>query len=278
MRNLINFIARNSFFFLFLLMEIFCFYLIYQNNSFHQTAFINSSSEGVASLYRSYDNVVDYIDLKKVNKVLSEENALLRNHSLNSFGKVFGRTIHYKDTLYRQNYTYTSAKVINNTINKKNNFLTLDKGALHGIEPNMGVVGPNGIVGIVKDVSDHFCTVYSVLHKNFKTSGKINRNNYFGSVVWSVKDPETGKLLDVPQHVKLKKGDLITTTTYSLVFPENITIGTIKDFSTKEGSGFWDIDIEFGTDFQTLSYVYIIKYLMKDEQERLELNLEETDG
>jgi rod shape-determining protein MreC len=270
MRNIFLFLWRSYFFILFLLLEVLSFYLIVQNNNFQRASFINSTNAVSAAIYSYVSSITEYVHLKPANELLAKENALLRAQTPNAFYNniVLHRSVN--DTLFKQQFTYITAKVINNSTGKRNNYLTLNRGQIHGIKPEMGVIASNGIVGIVKDVSPHYCSVLSLLHKDTKISAKIAHTNYFGSLVWEGGNPRFATLLDIPKHVDLKIGDRIITTSYSAIFPEGITIGTIAAFEVKPGANFYTIKIFLSTEFQNITHVYIVNNLMKEEQQKLE--------
>ena len=270
MKNLFNFIWRYYFFFLFLLLEVFAGILIIQNNYYQQSVYVQSTNEITGSILRSWNNITDYFSLRERNRVLSEENARLRSESVNSFLKTDRNVFIFQDTLYMLQYEYINVKVISNSFKKRNNYLTLNKGRLQGVSKDMAVVSSTGIVGIVKDVSSNFSSVISVLHKDSKISAKIKKNGYVGTVIWDGVDSKRGTLLDIPTHVELKKGDTIITSGYSLIFPEGITIGTVSDFSIKQGDSFYTLNFDFSTNFNNVSSVYVIKNVMKEEQKKLQ--------
>lgn len=278
MRNLIRFINKYSFFFLFLIFESLAFYLLFRNNHYQQAAFFNSTNVVAGSLYSQYSELTDYFSLKEVNQNLSLENKRLREHKQKSFQKLYGPNYLANDTLYKRQYLYTKAKVINNSVNKRNNYLTLSIGSINGIEKGMGVLSPNGICGVVNQVSKHYSTVLSVLHTRAKISVKLANSNYFGSLQWDGKDFQYGTLEDIPNHVNIQIGDTILSSGYSATFPANIVVATIADFSQIEGENFYQIKVKFTTNFKNLSHVYIVKNIRRSEQLQLEQNTEEQDG
>lgn len=280
MRSLIQFLSKNSFVFLFLFLQIISFVLLVQNNSYQNSKFFNSSNFLIGNLYATIDNVNDYFNLKEENAELAEQNAQLQASNIKAYTKFFGTTAQINDTAYFQRYTYTSAMVINNSTNKKANYITIDKGAISGLSAGMAVISANGVVGRIINVSDRFSSVMSVLNVKSKISGKIKKNGYFGSVVWNSggNDYRTGQLMDIPNHVELNVGDTVVTSGYSDDFPEGIPIGIIKEFKLTKGNNFHDISIQFLVDYKTISHVYVVKSLHKEEQEALEtLNPEEND-
>lgn len=270
MRNLIAFISKYSFFFLFLILEVFAFYLLFRNNNFQRAIFLNSTNKLSGSIYKSYSELTDYLDLRQVNQNLAEENSRLRENQLNAYQRLFGENIMINDTIYKRKYFYTQARVINNSINKQNNYLTLNIGSSNGIEKGMGVIGPEGVVGVVKNVSTHFSSVLSVLHRSSKISARLKNTNYFGSMQWSGDNYREGMLLDIPNHVDIAIGDSVETSGYSSTFPEGTLLGIIKNVEKPEGENFYDITITFINDFKHLTHVYVVKNNYQLEQQSLE--------
>lgn len=270
MRNIFVFIWRNHFVFLFLLLETFAIYLLIQNNNYHRAGFINSANSVTGNFLAAYNNVTEYFYLRKRNNELAAENAKFRNASSEAFFKYDVQVFYVKDTVFRQQYTYRSAKVVNNSVNKRTNYLTLNRGRLQGVEKDMAVITPVGVVGIVKNVSENFSTVISMLHVNSKISAQVKGNNYFGSVIWSGTDASQVSLVDIPSHVKLSKGDTIVTTSFSTIFPENVVIGTIDEFELEPGENFYTIKVKPGVDFRSVADVYVVGNLLKNEQQQLE--------
>jgi len=270
-KHLINFLFKYHFGLLFVLFELISFIILVQSNNYHRASFVNSSERLIGGLLTQAQEIKEYFLLKESNQILANENAILRNKLKENYAsnRVFMHEI--RDSIYNQHYRYVPARIINNSINKQHNYITLNKGSKNGIKPEMGVIVNNQVVGIVKDVSKHFSTVISLLNKHLSISGKIKKNNYYGSVHWTGKNYEHAELNDIPFHVNIEIGDSIITTGFSTIFPENVFIGIITDYSLEEGENFYQIDIDLATDFKNLSHVYIIDNLLKDEQQKLEL-------
>jgi len=277
MRNLIAFIRKYSFFLLFLGIEVLAFYLIFKNNHFQGSSFLNSTNEVTGGVYTKFANLSDYVHLKEVNDALSDENIRLREKQLDSFERLFGENIIVKDTLFKRKYLYTKAKVINNSTHKQNNYLTLSIGLSSGIRNGMGVVGPNGVVGVIKNVSEHYASVVSVLHRESKISVKLKKSEYFGSMQWNGKDYRMIGLKDIPNHVLLSEGDTVVTSGFSSIFPEGLATAVIRTFEVYEGENFYQIKMRLLNDFKQLSYVYVLKNNASLEVKALESGREESD-
>lgn len=273
MRNLWLFFIKYYAFFLFLLLEAIAFSMVIRNHDYQRSTVVNSSRKVAGNFYAGLDRVTDYIALSRVNDSLIRENTRLKNMLRSAYYNLTPDTGRHADSVYLHQYRYLYAKVINNSTLRRSNYLTLDRGSLHGIRKNMGVICQNGIVGIVKDVSSHYSTVISLLHKDARISAQIKSTRDFGSLVWNGFNPQIATLTDIPSHVKLKKGDLVTTTGFSSIFPEGIPIGTIENFEIREGDNFYRIDVRLSTEFSRLSYVYVITNILAPEQNALEQNL-----
>lgn len=270
MLNLVRFIWKYSNFFLFLLLEIFCFYLIFQNTHYQKSRFVSSSNKVAGNVYTSVNSARGYLNLKTENEQLARENAILHTTSKAAFLKIKTSEVAVNDTILKQQYLFVTARVVNNSVNKRNNYLTLNIGSNRGIKPEMAVISSTGIVGITKAVSENFSSVLSVLNKDAKISAKIKKNNYFGSLSWEGGDYKLGTLTDIPTHVKILKGDTIVTNAYSAIFPENILIGFIDGYEIKPGDNFYTIAVRFSTNFKNVNHVFVVKNLLKEEQKKLE--------
>jgi rod shape-determining protein MreC len=270
MRNLIFFIYKYYVFFLFFVLEVAAFIVIYRFNNYQKASFVNYTTGVTSSFYTAVSNTNEYFNLRTVNDSLQIENARLHAQLITSYYKNSFNATLVNDTVYKQQYEYIPAQVVSNSVTKRNNYITLNRGRLHGIEPEMGVISDNGIVGIVMNVSDHYCTVLSLLNNNCKISAKVEKNGAFGSLVWEGDDPKFALLKDVNKHVPLMVNDKIITSNFSKLFPEGIAIGKIYAHSLDAGDNFHRIKVELNTDFSTVSTVYVIRNVLKQEQETLE--------
>jgi rod shape-determining protein MreC len=210
-------------------------------------------------------NIRDYLNLHQENRKLAEENAMLYNNLTSSYTIKDFRS----DSVARRIYRYLPARVINNSVNKQFNYITLDRGSEAGIQADMAVISTDGIVGIVKSVSENYSSVLSVLNRDFTVSAKIRKNGYFGPLTWSGSSSYYATLVDIPHHVKISEGDTIVTSGFGGVFPEGYLIGTINDFKLK-GGNYYEIKVRLSNDFRKLNYVQVIRNYAKSEIDSLE--------
>lgn len=270
MRNLFFFIYKYHVFFLFFILEVLAFVILYRFNNYQKASFLNYTSWIASNFYNSVNNTQEYFNLRRVNDSLQLENARLRTQQLNSYYKNNVSLTTINDTVYKQQYRYIAAQVVNNSVIKRNNFITLNRGHDHGIRRDMGVISESGVVGIVMNVSSRYCTVLSLLNSHCNISAKLQKNGAFGAVRWDGGDPRIARLLDVNKHVPVKEGDLVVTSNFSTIFPEGLPIGKVREQSLDAGDNFHTIRIDLFTDFSTVSTVYVIENLLKYEQQTLE--------
>ncbi|MEL6539596.1 MAG: rod shape-determining protein MreC [Bacteroidota bacterium] len=220
----------------------------------------------VAACCALISKISAYPKLRSVNTALQCENALLREQLL----QVTRRKIPTNAPAIPARYALVPARVINNTIVHTRNYLTLDKGAAHGLEPGMGVVGPKGIVGKIKMVSEQFSTVVPLLHIDVLTSAKLACSGVMGTVQWSGQDPFTVQLRYVPRHVVISPGEAVVTSGYNAVFFEGALIGYVKRATLRPEAPFYNIELSLSTDFSALQYVYVVTDKWKKQKAQLE--------
>ena len=270
MRNLYLFLVKNYAFILFLVLEIIAVSFLIRNNQYQRATVLNSADNFTGRLYERKNNIADYFNLDETNEKLMAENAALRKRLKEAYysmqidsGQVF-------DSVYAQRYDYIEAKVINNSFIRRSNYITLDRGSDFGIRRNMGVIGPDGVVGIIRNVGERFSSARSLLHKDIKISALVKRNGVIGSLIWQGYDPRFAMLNDIPAHIDIQLGDAVITSGYSSIFPKGVPIGKVKDVEKNKGDNFQKIEIELATQFESLEFVYVVRDFMKNEVLKVE--------
>ncbi|MCV6629937.1 MAG: rod shape-determining protein MreC [Flavobacteriaceae bacterium] len=267
MQRIINFIIQNKNHLLFVFLFAIALGFTIQSHSYHSSKYFNSANAFSGNLFSFTHGISNYMGLQRQNENLIQENKNLReellriqNSNLQSISV---------DSLYQQ-FTITTAAIINNNYIKKNNYLTINKGSNHGIEQDMGVITSNGIIGIVEHTSKRFATIQSILNTRSNINAKIKNTDYFGSLKWDLKSPKFVQLADIERFVPIKKGDTIITGGKSTIFPQGIPIGVVETYSLNEVEGSYDIQVALFNDMTNLKHVYIIKNNLQEEIQQLE--------
>jgi len=267
MYNLIQFVKKYHFILLFLLIEGFSIFLLASNNQYQGNKINAFSQKYIGNLHEGLANISDFLKLQQTNVFLAEENAKL--HSLLKKQNPFHEhSLVFEVPLFK----YQSARVINNSVHKSNNYLTLNKGVRHGIKDGMGVITAKGVIGIVHSVSDRFSLVISVLHQKSSISVRLKNEMFLGRMLWSGFNYRKTTIDDIPNHATLNIGDTIISSGNSAIFPDGIIIGEVISFQKIPGENFYKIKILFFEDLNRIHYVYVAESLMRQEKELLELN------
>lgn len=270
MRSLFAFFFQIRFFILFVLLEAFCGWLIVRNNSYQSFAFLSSANRLVGGLYATTNRFNSYFLLGEENQKLLAENAALQQqlYTLRQAALLDSSILGTFDL------QIIPAKVINNTLYLNENYLTINKGARHGIVRGMGVISPQGIVGQVKDVSDHFATAYSFLHSSVSVSSRIRRTKTLVTAKWlptsGAVDYTQADLQYVPFHVSVEIGDTIETSGFNSVYPEGIPVGYVSQVFADTSKNFQTVRIKLATAFDQVSNVYVVADSLKNEKIQLE--------
>lgn len=270
MRNLLSFLWRIRVFLLFLFLETIAGFLIVRNNVFHRSVYFSSSNRIIGGVLEIRGNILEYLSLKEVNQQLAEENAVLRSMLISSYIITDKQEFTINDTLFRQQYQFINAQVINYTTSRSQNYITINKGRLMGIQEGMGVFSPSGVVGVVKNVTDNYATLMSVLHPAVRISVRLQKSGTIGTEVWDGDNFGFVKLLDIPLHVKVNQGDTVVTSSFSSIFPAGIPVGYVSSIEMDERKTFYNITLKLATDFSSLTHVYVVKNLIKPELDELE--------
>lgn len=272
MRNLIQFILRYKDFFLFLTLQVLALYLLFSANVYHGTVAHTVARDYVAGMQQMRSSMREYFQLRQDNQELARQNQILLNRQRNSYRRVDNEYMIVDDTLMLIQYRYVPAQVINSSITKQKNYLTLNRGKLDGINPTMGVVTEQGVVGIVRNASRHFATVIPIINVSFELSVQTKRGNHFGLVRWDGKDPGYAFVEDMAKHADVKVGDSIVTRGASAIFPPGLLVGTIDEVEDIPGSNFHQIRMKLAQPYRNMNHVYVIQNALRQEQ----LDLEQT--
>lgn len=245
---------------------------MYREQDYNRTAMVNSANAVIGSVQNARDDVSDYFQLRRLNDSLLKENARLRKELPNAWflDTAQFRTISDQPDslghLRKQHYKFIAADVINNSVYKLDNYITLRVGSNHGVRRGMGVMGPNGIAGIVRDVGRNMAVAFSMLHRDISVPAQLKRTKDQGRVLWKGTDPEFAFLVDIGQHVQVERGDTVATSGFSTAFPANALIGVVDRYTINSGTGFLEIRLRLATDFRTLESAYIVDNLLGVEQ------------
>ncbi|MCD8042356.1 MAG: rod shape-determining protein MreC [Tannerellaceae bacterium] len=285
MRKLLDFLVSKRHWFLFFLLEIIAFAFIYRSSVYQRNILLSTANVITGSIVSVSGSMQSYFYLRKENKDLLSRNGELEMEVLelrNKLNEMVADTVTFSGFQGTEladafKYSFITAKVVNNSVARLSNYITINKGSRDGIYTHMGVVSDRGVVGIVSKVADHYSVVIPVLNPKFKLSGKVVGSSHFGSLSWDGRNPRYATLSELPRNVEFTQGDTIVTSGYSAAFPEGIIIGTVSGYRKQNDDNFYSLDIELATDFHALNNVRVIRNNDQAEQRRLEEEAKEND-
>lgn len=263
MRNLLAFLAKYNHWFVFILLEVICFVLLFRFNNFQGSVYFSSANAVAGKVYEYNSSVTTFFNMSQSNKKLSERNLILEQQvrALTQY-----IATHHGDSLAMEQcqkqalagFKLIPAKVIQSTINREDNLITIDKGKADGIHEDMGVACGTGIVGVVYMASDHYSIVLPVINVNSNISVMIRKRGYFGFLHWKGTPSDIAYVDDVPRHARFALGDYVVTNGYSSIFPPGIMVGKILHvFNSSDGLSY-RVQLRLSTDFGKLRHVCVI--------------------
>lgn len=270
MRNLIAFLRRFQIFLVFALLQVISLVIYVQFLSFPRSQYLTTASNVTAKVLTWENDITKHFDLSKNNWALQRENIRLRERLPEFMYTLSATKVKVQDTVFEQQYTYIPGEVINSSVTRKNNYFTLNIGSKQGVKRDMGVFSDKGVVGIVHNVSEHYCVVKSVLTEDINIDVIIEPIHIAGILKWDGHDPRRGSIDGVSNDLRIKKWSKVVTRGGSGIFPKGIPVGKVESIEPIEGESLWNVVIRYSEDYRRLQRVYVVKNLLIEEQKELE--------
>lgn len=268
MKNLIAFLKKFQVFLLFVALQVFAIYLYVNNFNTPQTKLITSINQFNSYVLNTSNDVSQYLHTPHFNQQLQDENKELREE-IDRLQQLLDTT-HFIDTLFNDTvFQYIPAKVIYSTHNKRNNFITINKGSKDGLKEGMGVFTNKAIVGVIHSVSDNYSLIKSVLSAKIYIDVKIAKNGAYGLLNWDGKKHNIGAIDGISSDIPLEKWSRVVTRGASGVFPPDLYVGKISNFQRDGAKSMWNIDLWYEEDFRKITNVYVVKSTVNKELEEL---------
>ncbi len=270
MHNLIAFFKRFGVFLFFLILQLFSlnFYINYL--SYPKNQYLTTASLITGRILEIENDLTKHFNLSKNNLALQKENIRLRSKLKESLYQVEGKLFKVDDTLYKQQYSYLPATVINSSVNKRNNYFTLNIGQKQGVYKGQGVFSDKGVIGIIHNSSEHYSVVKTILTKDINIDVSIEPKGLFGLLKWNGNDAKRGSIYGVSNDLGVKKWSKVITKGGSGIFPRGLVIGVVEKVKPIAGEPQWEIIVKFQENFRTLQRVYVVKNLLLKEQKKIE--------
>ena len=276
MSSIFQFLYKHLHWIVFIVLEIICFVLLFSYNSFQGSVYLSTANQVTARLLNGKNRVTSYFELAEMNQALARQNAKLQQRvvELETMADIYRldslAQTESIDRIRRSGYHISPARVIDKSVNKSDNYLTIDRGTADGIVPDMGVMGIDGVVGIVYKCTEHYSLVMPLLNRNSSISCKVYGSDYFGYLQWQGNDSRYAMLHDLPRYADVKIGDTIVTSGNSSFFPEGITVGNVTNVYPSTDEQYMKLQVQLSTQFARIEHVFAIRKIDNEELETLQ--------
>lgn len=279
MNSIFQFLYKHLHWIVFFALEILCFVLLFSYNSFQGSVYLSTANNVSARVVSARSRVTNYFGLAEVNDRLATQNAALLQRVEELEALV---ALQQLDSLsqaeavqrvHRTGYVITPAQIIDKSINRVDNFMTLDRGTLDGVQPNMGVMSANGVVGVVYKCTEHYSLVMSLLNSKSSVSCKVQGSNDLGYLRWNGGDARYAMLHDLPRYSAVAIGDTIVTSGNSSFFPEGIMVGSVEELYPSSDGLSMTLKIALSAHFSQLERVFIMRKMDAEEMAALKESL-----
>jgi rod shape-determining protein MreC len=283
MQKLLEFLIGKRHWLLFILCEVLSFIFVFRYNAYQRNVFLSSANAVSGSILSASSSVVSYVNLRNDNRMLSEQNKQLELDILNlklQSEAMKAELLSYDhimtDSIFNT-YDYITAEVVNKSVVRLLNYITINKGYKDGVRPEMGVISTNGVVGKVIEVQDKYSVIIPLLNPKWKLSCILYNSSYDGLLVWDGRDAQYSNLEELPTHTQFRVGDSVVTSGFGAVFPPGIIVGTVVESNDSGTSGLQSLKVKLSTDFRRLTSVRVVKNLFQNEQWQVEQEVTKND-
>ena len=230
MHALIDLLVQCKHWLLFLSLEVISLLFLVSYNGYQKSVFFTTANDVVGTTYNVISAVTSYLHLQEENRALEATNERLRKQVYELSQQIKATQLDSTKRLpsLPHKYDLIPAQVVNMTLHKANNLITINKGEADGVRPEMGVVCSRGVVGIVYMTSRHYSIVMPLLNTNSKISCRLRHSEYFGSLVWQRGYADIAYVTSIPRHAPVKEKDIVETNGFSDIFPPGLPIGCVQ--------------------------------------------------
>lgn len=271
-----RFLLRIRSLLLFLVLEAVALVLLVNTNNYNHYAVFSSANTVSGGMLDAVGTVSSYFGLRERNAELAEQNAALmeRIRELETrlgedIFKPYALSDSAGDTLWLdaptavtadRRFELISARVVSASVNKRLNYITLNKGESAGLKNNMGIICPDGAIGTVAMTSENFSLVLPIVNIQSMTSCRLDSSGCFGSLQWTGGDPRHAWLEEIPRHIKVVKGEGVRTSGFSDIYPARVPVGVVDSVSLDPARDFYKIRVKLAVDFNRLNYVQAVAF------------------
>ena len=271
MRSLLEFFLRHKHWFVFLLLEAVSLLGLFSYDGYQKSVYFTTANGIVGNFYSAVSSVTSYLNLTSANRELEADNERMRQEIIRLKEQL---RVAKADSVVNhglsRHYTVVSAQVVNATLHRSNNLITINRGTRDGIQPEMGVVCSRGVVGVVCLCSANYSIVLPLINTTSKISCRLRHSEHFGTLEWKRGRPDITYATGIPRHAKVRMGEVVETNGYSDIFPPGIPIGYVKRVEDSADGMSYLLRVGIFANFENLREVSVITDYTQPERKMLE--------
>lgn len=271
MNSIFQFLYKHLHWLVFVVLEIVCFVLLFSFNGFQGSIYLSTANAVSARLMVGKSRVASYFALDQTNEALAVQNAMLQQR-VTELEQMLGQfrldslsEAEAIDKVRRMGFRITPVRIVDNSINKTDNFITIDKGSADGLVPDMGVIDCAGTLGVVYKCSQHYSLVMPLLNSKSSLSCKVLGGDSFGFLKWEGGDARYAMLYDLPRYAEVQIGDTIVTSGHSVSFPEEIMVGRVAEMFPSSDGLYVTLKVLLSAGFDQLGHAFVVSKMDADE-------------
>lgn len=271
MNSIFQFLYKHLHWLVFVVLEIVCFVLLFSFNGFQGSIYLSTANVVSARLMVGKSRVASYFALDQTNEALAMQNAILQQR-VTELEQMLGQfrldslsEAEAIDKVRRMGFRISPVRIVDNSINKTDNFITIDKGSADGLVPDMGVIDCAGTLGVVYKCSQHYSLVMPLLNSKSSLSCKVLGGDSFGFLKWEGGDARYAMLYDLPRYAEVQIGDTIVTSGHSVSFPEGIMVGRVAEMFPSSDGLYVTLKVLLSAGFDQLGHAFVVGKMDADE-------------
>ena len=224
---------------------------------------------GASRIMDTLSSTFHIVDISLKNRIewesLEKENAELKERSVD-YDEILAENKRYRELLdfkaaHRQ-FNVRAGSVISRDYGTWSNTMVIDIGSEDGIEENMAVVTPAGVVGFISDVYPHSSRVQLLTDPRTSIGAIVQRpESRVSSVVRGNGNvPTEPQFVNIAKDADILEGDTLVTSGFGSIYPKGLYIGTIVSIHQDDNDFVKYAVIRPGVDFSKLEEVFVITH------------------
>ncbi|MCL2166366.1 MAG: rod shape-determining protein MreC [Clostridiales bacterium] len=224
-----------------------------------------------SGLRRFFGFFRDIRDMREENEELKESLAaaeywIQQMKELREENRRLGELLGYQ-TIHSRMFDLVIARVIGKDADNWNQTVILDKGSSSGLDCDMAVLAPAGMVGRIISVTPHTAEVLLLIDRESAIGARVMETRFSPGMVTGTGQDDLLEMLRVDHDAEIEPGQTVITSGYGSIFPQGLMIGTIEKVLPDSNGLTKRATIRPVVDFRILEEVMVIRGLREEGED-----------